>query len=297
MDWQDALAKAAIEKEKRQQEFIDPRVTAVEREAFRDLSGVGLLHRKGESPAPPELSRIEKEIWAAYHDSPNAREFVAALAGRRIALAAVTKDEADRSHRQAEFAKAVGNYAPRYRDGEILAITEPGSIFRRDGQPVEARRIFRLDERTTGHGSQRVERFLEPVRNGLKGLDATTEILNSRREDRGRYWDEIRLANSRRTRDGAPTTRKRDAARIPARGGTQVANAAFGLVANLFEGMVAPSETPGQKRRRAIEEQHRRVAAEKSAEVSRSAGEAAEQKRRQELEEMSRQRDRGGRDR
>ena len=37
---------------------------------------------------------------------------------------AVTKEEAERSHRQAAFAREIGNFSPRYREGEIVAITE-----------------------------------------------------------------------------------------------------------------------------------------------------------------------------
>lgn len=51
-------------------------------------------------------------------------------------VAAVTKEEAERSHRQAEFAKALGNYEPRFKKGEIVIITEERPEYRGDDQII-----------------------------------------------------------------------------------------------------------------------------------------------------------------
>jgi hypothetical protein len=256
MAWQDALDKAAIEKERLERAFVEPgrgmgtdATVELERQAFQDLSSVGTLKRKGDHPPPQHLNSIEKQIWTDYHDSVNARTFVAALAEHRIELAIVTKEEADRSHREAEFAKAVGNYATRYREGEILAITEAGPIFRREGEPVEARRVYRLNERTTGQNCNKVERFLDPVRSQLKGVDATKEMLNVRAGDRAAYWDRIRLDNAQQTNRFAP--KKGKTARAPAALG-QAAERRLGkaldTVGNVIESFLAPVLTPEQKR-------------------------------------------------
>ncbi len=209
MKWQDAVAKAAIEKEKVERRFVEPDRPAqelheLERQAFRDLSAVGDLPREPLPPPHEDLGRIEKQIWIDFQESGNARAFAAALGEHEIALACVTKEEADRSHREAAFAKAVGNYAPRYREGAIVAVAEPGLIFRRAGEPVEARQVYRLNARTTGQEQAKLERFLKPLQKRLQGLDATKEMMHARAADRAAQWDAIRLQNATTINADAP---------------------------------------------------------------------------------------------
>jgi hypothetical protein len=59
----------------------------------------------------------------------------------------VTKEEADRSRRQADFAKEIDHYAPAYREGEIVAVSASAHV-------------YRLNERTTGEDRGKVQKFL-----------------------------------------------------------------------------------------------------------------------------------------
>jgi hypothetical protein len=61
-------------------------------------------------------------------------------------FAAVTKEEAYRSDREAEFAKAVGNRAPRFKEGEIVIVAEPPLEYRRDDQTFIPSRLHKLDQ-------------------------------------------------------------------------------------------------------------------------------------------------------
>lgn len=294
MSWQDKLAKAAIEKEKVERRFAEP--LEVERQAVRELGEVGLLRRKGDHPPPEHLSNIEKRIWLDYHERNNARSFVAALADHKIALASVTKDEADRSHREAEFAKAIGNYAPRYREGEILAITEPGPVFRREGQPADTRRVYRLNTRTTGDEGYQIEQFLKPVRNQLRGLDETKEILRERGADRSAFWAAIRLENSERGRDGARTPGKAIRLAPVTRVAERISGKALkslDLVGNALESVLAPVLTPEQKREGARTMRERAAAAADKIDMSQYVADRELARQRQEQErEAARQRQR-----
>jgi hypothetical protein len=298
MAWQDALAKAAIEQEKVEGRFAEPSERLeIERQAFRDLSTVGALKRADDQPAPEHLVGIEKRIWTDYHDSANPHSFVAVLADHRIALAVVTKEEAERSHREAEFAKAVGNYAPRYREGETLAVTEPGGIFRRNGQPVEARRVFRLNLRTTGDDRDKIEQFLEPVRNQLRSLDATKEMLEVRGADRAAFWESIRLENAQRIWDYAPAGGK--GIRIaPVLGAAErisgKALKALDLVGNALESVLAPVLTPEQKREGALTSRERAADTADKIDLSQYLADRELARQRQEREQdaaQQRQRD------
>jgi hypothetical protein len=301
MAWQDALAKAAIEKEKVERRFVEPdQHLELERQAFRDLSGVGTLNREGPEAPPKELSFIERHIWTDYHASNSPHAFVMALADHGIAVAIVTKAEADRSHREAEFAKAIGNYAPRYRENEIIAVTEPGPIFRREGAPVEARRIYRLNERTTGDDLDRIDQFLEPVRGKLAGIDATKEMLNVRGADRAAYWEAVRLENAQRINRAAPTrgAGTRIAPAALARGAERAVGNTLDSIANVFESLFTPVLTPEQKREAAETARERAAETADKIDLSQYLSDREQARRRQEQEgDTSLQRHRDERDR
>ena len=199
--WEEGLARAAIEKEKIERRFVEPdRVAATAkggrekepvRSPFEPPAPVSEPHpqlnktapehwfedvarqttRPEPIPEPPEnFEGPARHIWTAWHHSDNARAFTAALGEHGISLAAVTKDEAERSHRQAEFAKAVGNFAPRYREGEIVAISSKGDV-------------YKLTERTTGEKSANIEKFLAKLdQSQLKGIEATRQAIQDRGE-------------------------------------------------------------------------------------------------------------------
>lgn len=203
--WEEALVRAGIEKEKTEREFVEPTPAQIkERERaerrwpieppkpepittspayhFEDLAHETTVP-KAERNAPPR--GIPAHIWTAWHQSDNARAFAASLDEHGISLAAVTKDEADRSHREAEFARAIGHFAPRYREGEIVAVTEPRQCHRRDGEVIDLRRVYQLNRYTTGEERAGIDRFLRSLdRTDLQGIEATKEALNTRSDQR-----------------------------------------------------------------------------------------------------------------
>ncbi len=117
---------------------------------------------------PESLKGPALHIWNARHCSDTARAFAAALDEQQIALATPTKDEAQRSHMNASFAREVERFAPEYRDGEILAVTLEGQI-------------YKLTPRNTGMTREDMEAFLAPLdRSQLHGIAATQESQQQR---------------------------------------------------------------------------------------------------------------------
>ena len=90
------------------------------------------------------------DIRLSWSQSPTGAAFAAALKDEGYILARVTLDEARASERAHAFAAEVGNFAPRYRDGEIVVVNERG-------------RIYRLDAKTTGADRATVETFTASI--------------------------------------------------------------------------------------------------------------------------------------
>ncbi len=165
MAWEDALAKAAIEKEKTEGRFIEPE--------DREKHGAGGQQEKEHQPAaqprqqqaamPENLRGAGAQIWTALHRSDNAKAFAAALDHGRIALAVVNEEEAQRSRIAAAYPKAIGHFVPEYRAGEIVAVTEQGQV-------------YQFNRRNTGMERKEIEAFLAPLdRSQLQGIEATKE--------------------------------------------------------------------------------------------------------------------------
>ena len=66
----------------------------------RNLSGAGEKPTTGPRTPPDHLRGTSAEIWLAYHGSDNAKAFAAALDEKGIALAVVTREEAEESRKQ-----------------------------------------------------------------------------------------------------------------------------------------------------------------------------------------------------
>jgi hypothetical protein len=218
---------------------------------------------------PQNLRGAPAHIWTAWHHSDNAKAFQAALDEHGMSLAAVTKKEADRSHKHATFARAVGNFAPEYREGEIVVLAEPDLAYR-DGKMTEPH-VYRLDRRTTGEDRAKIEKYLKPLdRTPLQGVEATKETLKARAEQRiievQAFRDMLRdTRNAARMKQAqqpgreAPTrAAKETASRVIGRVAKTPARAVGGLFGGaakiadgLFE-MIDPVLTPEQKREKEI---------------------------------------------
>jgi hypothetical protein len=186
IEWEEKLAKAAIEKEKIEGRFIAPEGREKETRGGRQEKEPA-AHQAQQPPTKGEAVHI----WNARERSDSPGAFAAALDQHGIALAAATQEEADRSRVTAAYAKAIGNFAPEYRPGEIVAVTERGQV-------------FQLNRRTTGKDRKEIETFLAPLdRSQLQGIEATKGSQEQRRREAwlarqplGRTAGEIRLAYS-----------------------------------------------------------------------------------------------------
>lgn len=195
--WLDEVVKAAIEKEKAERQFVEPdrrpAASDIERSPFAPPEPKSPAHpllnvthpefwfsdasrevARDTTPqaAPDHLKGANAKIWLAYNQAPNGQDFAARLESHGMALASVTKEEADQSYREGAFAKAVGNFAPVYREGEIVVVTEN-------------ERVYKLNERTTGDKRAGIDKFLARLdRTGMQGIAATKQALIERADQR-----------------------------------------------------------------------------------------------------------------
>jgi len=311
LKWQDALAKAAIEKEKTERRFVER-----SEEGTREGQG---RREIGKWPVkPPEPGRVwttfeetareatndarpEKlrgpaaEIWKAWIQSDSAKTYREALDEKGIGLAVVTKDEAARSHREAAFARQVGRYAPRYNEGEIVVVTRPGLLRHRDGEYVEPSRVHRIDQ-------SMAQKFMLPFdKSQMQGIDGTKQALEVRAQQRSSDWRTIRLENAMKKRDAARPTLK-DIKRVPAaldRGALRTVGKILDMFSGGFESIVAPVATPEQKQDAAEAKREREAEAADKIDVSRYLADREHERQRQQDQERenSQRRERGGRER
>jgi hypothetical protein len=306
--WQDDLAKAAIEKEKAERRFLEPGQGRTRAEGSGEKEkGIGKelraervwtsfeeAKRETENEARPDKLRgPAAEIWKAWNNSANAKAFRDALDEKGIALARVTKDEAALSHRKAEFAREVGNYAPRYREGELVVVTKPGLLRLCDGEYREPNRVHRIEQSLA-------QRFILAYdADQIKGIETTKQALQERAQQRSADWQKIRLENAMKPR-WAPKSIGNEIKILPRR----FDRSAFRTVGKLldvfsagFESLVTPVMTPEQKRDAAEAKNQRSADAADKIDLYRYLADQ-EQERRQEQERSNTQRrDRGGRDR
>jgi len=345
IQWQDALDKAAVAKEKTEKQFVEPKERDKETRAGREPGQPGDRKENHWPINPPtperksprlfeqaatEATRDERtenlkgaaakvwEIWTHIDYEQNAdsigelhkgtpfsiatdpKAFAAALDDKGIMFAAVTGEEAERSHREAEFARAIGNHAPRFNQGEIVIVTEQRPEYRRNGAIIEPPRVHKLDQSLA-------EKFVTALdnRSQLQGIDATLKISDKRAERRAADREAIRLERATDIRDfsriipGNPMDSIRKTAKIADNvlGGV---GKTVDVIADGFASLFSPTLTPEQKVEGEITQQRREAEADASLDYSRYTAEATQQRRQQEIDreaERQRQRDGAGRDR
>jgi hypothetical protein len=194
--WEDALAKAAIEKEKKDRQFVEPKpepaqekTHAGQQQPPRARFGDVLITRAAETAMNDPRQQHGEPLFSA----PAFRD---ALEKNRLALACVTPDEAAKSHRESKFAKEVGRYAPVYQPGEIVIMREPRNDGNTDG------RVHRLDQ-TKGEDYLRC---LGIDKSQLQGIEATKGTLDERAQNRQRAIDAASLRKAR-SRSRSPQRR------------------------------------------------------------------------------------------
>lgn len=300
--WEEALAKAGIAKERIEGRFVEPTPREFREQGGREkvwpvmppvperthtspryhFEDAAREAGRPEPVMPENLRGAGAKIWTAYRSSDSPAAFVAALDEHGISLAAVTKDEADRSHRSAEFAREIRSFAPRYKEREIVAVTERGHV-------------YKLGRRTTGEEPRKVEQFLKSIdRSQLQGIEATKETLKERGAQRvievQAFRDLLkeaknadRLERAGQINSKAPKRGGRDKVqpmieRIVPSIGIAVAGGAFHGAAKLAEGFLSifdPVLTPAQKLEGKIAQAEREAQAQESIDFSKYTAERA----------------------
>lgn len=335
IEWEEKLARAGIEKEERERQFVEPDEKNKTQQRERG-AGAGSRKRKEWpiQPPVPEPIRTSPE----YHFEGAAREaggdrsysspkeltgmserimgyvqclwnepkliadkgktLSAVLDHEGIALARVTKDEADRSHREAEFAKEIKRFAPRYKEGEIVAVTEPTLEYRRNGELMGPRpRIHKLDQKAAGT-------FIAVLGNPkqMQGIEATKLMLDERAEQRAERWAAIRLENATKVADLTedlvfkPARRSLKVGKIAVRTVGKTLDAFSDAFASLFD----PVLTPEQIRQGEKAKDRREAEADSTVDFARYTSDMAQQRQQQEVDreaERQRARERDARDR
>jgi hypothetical protein len=331
--WQDAVINAAIDKEKTERNFVEPQEQKTEtkqRGAGDRQAGAG-GRKKEWSVAPPvpepirtspeyhfedasreaarnrnytppkELrgmsNRIMGYVQCLWNDPEQIEEkgktFSAVLDHEGIALAKVTKEEAARSHREAEFAKELGRTAPRYKEGEIVAVTGPTLEYRRNGETAgPAPRVHKLDRKAAEIFIAELDKPRQ-----VKGLDATKQALNERAGQRAADREATRLERATDIRDFSRIVAKGSIKRTAKVGRT--AALAIGktldAVSNAFVSLFAPTLTPEQIREGEKARYRREAEAENTIDFEKYTAEVAHQRQQQEQDrEAARQRQRDG---
>jgi hypothetical protein len=228
---------------------------------------------------------------------PTRKDFAASLDENGISFAAVTKDEAYRSHRESAFAREVGRYAKRFNEGEIVLITEPGLDYRRKGEIVVPDRVHKIDQPLA-------EKFVKHLGIGaeLQSVEATLQSSNLRAVKRAADRDAERLERATGILDFS-----REISRDNIKGKIEIGTSAIRAIgktldslSNAFDSLLSPKLTPAQIVEGRNAADRRGAEADNTIDFARYTAENAQlrQQRDQELEEeRQRQRERGGRER
>jgi hypothetical protein len=166
IEWEEALAKAAIEKEKERQS-VPPNTREKEgkRAGGEQAKPDGREEKEQDRAEGRPLDETRASIRLAYSLSQSPDAFIRNLDETGFKLARATKDEADRSHRYAAFAAEIGRYAPEYREGEYVAINQRGQG-------------YSLNRRTTGDSRDEIAAFMRTADHAkIHGIDATRQEI------------------------------------------------------------------------------------------------------------------------
>jgi hypothetical protein len=330
IQWEEALAKAAIAKEQKEQRFIAPEDREKETRAGRDQAEAGgrekvwpinppqpdRKHWTEFGKAAAETARDDRmenltgpaaKVREAWQHSDSAQAYAAALDEKGISFARVTKEEADRSHREEEFAKTVSNRGQRFKEGEIVIVTEARPEYRRNGEITEPRsRVYKLDQSL----AYKFVKGLDSI-DKLQGIDATRQASDKRAQQRAADWQAIRLERATDIRRGGRTRAggiKDNLAKSPAAilkpvaMGVNVIAKPLQILENLFEGLFAPKLTPEQIRDGEIAARERQADGRDQLDQSNAIAQRAQERQQEEQQEAARQREErerygGGRER
>jgi len=242
-----------------------------------------------------ELRGIQAQLLSDWCQSDNNREFAEVFYKRGLSFARVTKEEAEQSRKQALLKRQNGNFASRYREGEIVLVTESRPHYWRDnGQIIQPPRVHRMAQVDAAGYLDALG--IKPAK--LLGIEATKELLSSRKEERDAHWQATRIENAARRGRPGPTAVK-EPQMPPALGKTagRAVSKTLDLVNNTVEALFAPVLTPEAKREGAVTQAARAADAAEKTDYSRYLAEREQARRIDQDQEAARQRQRDDRER
>jgi hypothetical protein len=262
------------------------------------------------------LQGAAAQVWTAFRESGNEeafravlekndlfsvrtgdrKAFAAALEDGGIAFAVATKEEADRSNsKEAAFVRAIGNYVPRFKEGEIVLVTEARFEYRRDGELTVPRRVYKLDQSLA-------EKFVKTLdnRSQLQGIEATKQKIDTRAQERKAERDSDRMDRATWIQDWAPERGRKTKILEPivqaGKIGTQVIEAGIDAAANIATAafsILDPPTTPAQRAQAAAQSrQERETQAEIQIDFSRFTSDQAQQRQNHQEQQAARDRQR-----
>jgi MobA/MobL family len=299
--WWDGLTAAAIDKEKRERQFGPPAPERGGREKEQEpqIDFSRWTGSRQEQPEPragveARILKAQKEAGLQEERGKEREAFRDALDNHGVAFARVTKEEAYKSHREHEFAKAVGRKAPEYREGEIVIVREQNLEYLRRGEWTAPRRVHQLDQ-------AQAEKYLAHAaldKSQLPGIEAAKQKLDTKAQQRKHDMEASRLERATTINDRAPSRGANDNIRSVTNAagkiGGRAISGAFSLAEKLIDGLFSildPVITP-QQRREAAERAHdeREAQGEKQIDFSRYMAERAAERQKLENEQEAERR-------
>lgn len=187
--WMDKVAEAGIAKDataraaRKGRRQAEPSPAAKPQEAARGRYAALQPSAAAETKPDRPLGKMTGQIRMAWSLSRTGDQLEEALAVRGMTLAQVNAEEARASERRAAFAKAIGNFLPAWREGEIVVVDGYGTA-------------HRLNERTTGERRPEIEGRLAGIdRAALLSVTAAKEAMREASRitarDQDRQWRDM----------------------------------------------------------------------------------------------------------
>ncbi len=320
--WEDELARAAIKKEQKDMRFVEPgsRRTTLKEEhvwptrppvpapiqtspEFHFADAAKDTTRNKEYRPPAKLTGLSLQIMTTLYTLENepkklkeeGKTLSEILEFRGIALARVTKDEAERSHRESAFARAIGNYVARYDEGDIVALRKSAVEYRREGLIVDPIKVHRLDKKSA------VE-ILKALGPGVKleSIEATRSALAKKPLGQKKDWEKIRLKNATKIQPDfsrkikTPDKVLRDKA---PKAFFKTVESGFSVIGGIVDSLFAPKMSPKQEREAEQSKAEREVKAEETIDLAQFSAKAALERSRIEEDRVRNHRENLGRER
>jgi hypothetical protein len=201
----------------------------------RDLRDARTLDQYQHERRMP-IRETPRQVWEAFQNSIDPRDFKADLENRGLYLARITEDDHRNSHTYRFVAERQGKFSALLFYGEYVAVNEFGHA-------------YQLNSKTTGMEAHRVKEFMKPL-DSDKTIPALYEIRRKLESERG-------LPDPRPTGwmgESYPGHLAQGVTRVAERAAGKVLEAAADAIESLF----APRLTPEQRREAEIVQQERR---------------------------------------